>query len=277
MMDAAVRAKLGHNSEAPNISSITSYPTNDPEIKIYLSYLGALGNDLQGIRGEAMGAEEYEDQLKKLEVTMRKAFEDSPLGSAEEKFANAEKAVDDQRRMGPPNYLTLLPDGADPKASSVRIARLAVLGNEEIEAKSTSISILYKFSSAQKMSEKAYEITNKLRPVFAAQQGWQFQDPAFLKKQMDQSKSIVEGNNYMSPEAKRKNLKFFEGQNKLYDAGQAMIQYFWASDYRSHVGTMSVPANNIMMINVTPNPEPENGTYYLSVAFISSINQPRNK
>jgi len=277
MMDSAVRAQLGHNSEAPSISSITSYPTTDPELKIYLSYLGALGNDLQGIRGEVMGAEEHEAQLKKAEVALRKAFDKSPIGSAEENFANTEKWLEDQRKMGPPIYLTLLPIGADPKDSGARIYKKAVMGNEDIEARSTSISVLYKFGSVEKMSGKANEIVNKLRPVFATQQGWQFQDPAFLKNQMNQSISLVEGNKNMNPEAKRKALKYYEESNERNDAGQAMIQYFWASDYRSQVGPISVPANNMMMINIMPNLEPENGNYFLSVLFVRSINQPRNK
>ncbi len=277
MMDAAMRSLLGHNSEAPNISSIASYPTNDPELKIYLSYLGALENDLQGIRGEVMGAEEHEAQLKKAEVALRKAFDKSPIGSAEENFANTEKWVEDQRKMGPPNYLTLLPVGADPKDSGARIFKKAVMGNEDIENRSTSISVLYKFGSVEKMAGKANEIVNKLRPVFATQQGWKFQDPAFLKNQMNQSISLVEGNKDMNPEAKRKAVKYYEESNERNDAGQAMIQYYWDSDYRSQMGTTSVPAINLMMIYITPNLEPENDNYYLSVAFFRSINQPRNK
>ena len=297
VMDAVVRSKLGvgFNSEAPQVSSITSYPTNDPELKIYLSYLGALENDLLEIRGKVMDTKAFEAQQKDMEAAVRKGLDDSPLTlSAEEKFAMAERSVEGQLRMGPPNYLKLLPPGADPKASTARIHKAAEMRNEDVERKVTTISVGFKFRSAQEMSRKAHEIVNKLRPVFATQQGWKFQDPAALRKQAQENEQArqrlqstlrkrrvkpgVSSETEANPEIERKLQEWNEKNQRLYDAGQAMIQYFWNSGYRNqNVAVASTPAQNLMMINIFPTLEPKNGYYHLSVSFTRSMVQPKNK
>jgi len=269
------RVKMGINKEAPHIAAITSKGTSDPELQTFLSYLGALSTGVEGISGKDMDASDFEEMLKRTENDVRKAYDGVTTMSADQKLAMAEKITDGMRRAGPPKYLKVLPVGADPKMSILSLG-IAIYPDPTVDTlnmKSTTIALFYKFKTLEEMSQKAQDISNKLKSVIAGQQGWQTQDLAVYKAQV-YDKRTLEGIN-ASPEFKRKFAEQSEKTIKSYQAGQASMKYSYESEYHLKAATSNFPAIDMYLINVTPKLEPLNGFYELYVGFATNIAEPR--
>jgi len=269
------RVKMGINTEPPHIASITSYGTQDPELQIFLSYIGALGNPVEGVSGKDMDANDFENMLKRTENDVRKAYDNVSTMSADQKLALAEKITDGMRKAGPPKYLNVLPVGADPKMS-ILSSSIAIYPDPTVHTlnqKSSTISVFYKFKTLEEMSQKAQDINNKLKSVIAGQQGWKTLDLAVYKAQVYDNR-LLAGTN-ASPEYKRNFAEQSEKTIKSYQAGQASMQYSYESRYRLKDATSNFPAIDMYLINVVPILEPLNGFYELYVGFATNIAEPR--
>ena len=282
MIDASVRSTLGVETRPPNMAAIGSYPTNDPELKAYLTLISSLENDLQGVLGKEFTALDRQIQLKQFEDETRKIFINNPVPMSSVEVARfVDKLMDDEKRKNSPNYLSLLPNGADKKESHGRIHSMAVMGNESLENKTTSIIIIYKFSSAKEMSEKAYSIVEKLHPVFLTQSGWNFQDHVAYKSFLQDTQNAIEKNSAMQgangvdPALKKRQKEFYERNLRSADAGEASIKYMWSSGYRSTIATYDTETLNQFFIIVAPQLEAINGKYKLGVIITRIIAQPR--
>lgn len=267
------RVKMGVNKEAPHIAAITSYETHDPELQIFLSYIGALRNGVEGISGKDMDANDWEEMLKRTENDVRKAYDGVSTMSADQKLAMAEKITDGMRRGGLPKHLKVLPVGADSE-KSVLSSSIAIYPDPAVDtlnSKGTTISLFYKFKTLEEMSQKAQDISKKLTSVIAGQQGWKTLDLAVYKAQVYDNR-FLEGSN-ASPEYKRKFAEQSEKAIKGYRAGQASMEYQFESQYR--LEKMIIPAIDMYLINVTPILEPLNGFYDLYVGFSTNIAEPR--
>ena len=270
------RRKSGIHLEPPSISSITSYPTNDPDLKVFLSYISALEYGLDGIRGETMGEKEYEAFLKETEVAIRKSYNNYNM-KADQKFAATEKAIEELKQRGPLIYLKALPAGVDPKNSmmSVQVMPYPTAGSEGLYSKITAIGVVYKFKTVREVSQKAHEIGNKLRQVIATQRGWNILDQAAYKAQVLDKQSALGKN--LSPEYMRQRDKMIEQQFEGFKAGTIIMSYKWDSVHREALGELKTPALNSMHITVSPVLTPDKGYYMLSISFSKSITQTESK
>lgn len=265
------RVIMGINKEAPHIAAINSYGTSDPELLIFLLYMGALSKGIVVTSGNDMDASVFEDMLKNAENDMRRV--DISTMSEDEKLAQAEKGMDGVRRGGAPKYLKTLPVGADPKMSyllsSSGIYPETAGDTLRLNQKTTVVSIGYKFKNLEEMSKKAQDLSNKLRPVIEGQHGWKTMDLAAYKAQVYDNRTL-EGSN-LSPEYKRKYAEQIEKNFKAFQAGQVTMNY----TYESHLKTSYIPALNQYIVTVGPVMEPVNGYYELYVILTTAIAEPR--
>ena len=272
-IDSKVRSNLGIKTTPPNIS----YQTNDPELKTYLSLFASLENDLQGVLGKEYDADVNNARLKRIEDSMREGFKSAPSAmSASQKLAFIEKTIEDIKRQPVPHYLSVIPVGADAISSSAGIDFAPESNNQTVERKNTRINVNYKFSSAQEMSEKAYAIVEKFRPVFLTEQGWKFQDPVAFKNMVHDNYKNIDA--IGDPDRKQQFKVLHERNIKTAEAGESLIQYQWTSDYRTKYGSgIDVQVTNQAMIFILPIIEPKNGQYTLVVGLSRSTAQAKNK
>lgn len=284
-------SSMEYQNLAPNLAEIGAYPTNDPELKDFLTIIGSLDRDLQGVRGKEETPTERKTRLKETEANMRKAFAEmeSPL-SARARMEMVEKILKDQRERPPISHLAIVPKGADPKSAMAMTFKLDGM-NERLENQVTSVSFTYSFSSAEKMTEKAYELIEKLRPVFAARPGWKFMDPAWHIKSTKDGRAIQAE---VSAQNKKYNIKEDQEANrKLYDleeksmqqarAGLLIIGYEWENKFRINISDLNnLKSSDSISITLAPVPKAlyskdVNAKDTLTIMFSRTIAQERKK
>jgi len=237
----------GIQANPPDLASITSYSTNDPELKAYLTLLASLENDLQGVAGNEYSAKKRQEQLKRMEVSLRKSLTNN-LRSESEKITFIEQFIKAEKNKPTPRNLLVIPDGANKEESNARIFISLVGDDERFESKTVSINLVYKSKSIQEMSDKAIEIIEKLRSAFSTQSEWVFTE---------------NGTKYI----KFRDIDSHELMGKLFNKGadSPTISYRWKKGDRS----------GYFVIYLFPSLQPENSQYVWAVVVSNTTTQAR--